>query len=366
MRWPAPLWLRQPSRFAAIGAARARMIWFALSCALAISLQALFLPSPEAAGGDGQGDLILYQDIVAGIVAGGGYYEVTADLLRAGGYPLRPFLTFRLPTLAMVQALLPQALVAALMIALASVTGWVWLERLRRDGVQRLAPLAITAMLLAAGLIGFVQTGLAAFHEFWAAPLIALSLALWHRDRWVTAVAIGLCAALIRETAALYLLVMGGIALLEGARREALGWGIALAVFALVVVAHAFAVAGVVSPIDAQSPGWAGLNGPGLFVRSVTLATALQLAPLWLAAPVVALAMFGWAAWRDPLGLRVFAVIGAYAVVIAAFGRLDTFYWGVMAAPLLLAGLVFVPDALRDLARSALDRRRVRVHRTTR
>ncbi|UZK69505.1 hypothetical protein OKW76_16130 [Sphingomonas sp. S1-29] len=371
MRHKPPLWLRAPSRFAGLGKTQARLLLALALLLVLLSFQALFLPpliasegASNAAAGDG--DLLLYESIVSGLHAGGDYYSVAADLLRAGNYPLRPFVTFRLPTLAVVQASLPPFLVASLMIAIAAAAGVVWLNRLRADALGSAPALLVGAVMLAGGLIAFVQTGLWAFHEFWAAPLIALSLGLRRPGRWESAAAIGLMAVLIRETALVYLVVMAVFAWTEGERREALGWGAAIGLFGVALTFHAIAVAGITTPFDPASGGWSGLHGFGLFVRSITLATALLAVPLWIAAPLVALALFGWLGWRDPLGLRVAATLAGYAVVIATFGRLDTFYWGVMAAPLLLVGLVFVPDSLRDLGVAALDRRRVRVQRIVR
>ena len=103
--------------------------------------------------------------------------------------------------------------------------------------------------LLAGGMGAFVQTELAAFHEVWAGLLIALSLAVRRDDRWVEAVAIGTAAMLIREIAALYVIVMLVIAVLEGRRREAIGWGLGLALLGVAVIAHAYAVAQVVRPV---------------------------------------------------------------------------------------------------------------------
>ena len=78
---------------------------------------------------------------------------------------------------------------------------------------------------------------------------------------------------------------------------------------------------------------------------------------------LVALALVGWASWRDPLALRVCATLAAFALLLALFGRVDTFYWGLMIAPTLLIGLAFAPDALRDLVAGARDRRRITVRR---
>ncbi|PKP96489.1 MAG: hypothetical protein CVT76_06725, partial [Alphaproteobacteria bacterium HGW-Alphaproteobacteria-15] len=285
-----------------------------------------------------------------------------ADALRTGSYPLRPFLTFRLPGLAMVQASLPPMAVLALLYLLAVTTAWVWFRRLA-EALPRTPPRIAATILLAAGMLAFVQPGLIAFHEIWAGLLVALSLALRRPGRWVEAVAIGCIAMLLRETAVLYVAIMAVLAFVEGHRREAIGWGAALAVFTLALIAHAVAVHGVTGPLDATSPGWAGMHGFGLFVRAMTLATGLQLLPSALAALLVALSLFGWASWRDPLALRAVATFAAYALVISLFARLDTFYWGLLIAPAFLIGLAFAPDGLRDLMTRALDRRRVRVQR---
>lgn len=372
-------WTAAPTRFAAFRRGRARLALALLALLLAACMTALFVPEPPAAsaaavGGRPQTDLMLYETIVAGVRGGGNYYQVAADTLRAGGYPLRPFLTFRMPALAVVLASLPydvhrmlvQDIVARVLLALVLFgMAWSWAKRLREALPGRIAQLA--AILLGAGsILAFVQGDLIAFHEIWAGPLIAWSLALRRPGRWIEAVAIALAAMLIRETAALYVVIMGLFAWLEGERREALGWGLALAFFAAALGVHAWAVAGVTTAMDPVSPGWGGLEGFGLFVKSMTLATALQLFPLAAGAIFVGLALFGWAAWDDPLALRMITILAAYAAVIGLFARLDTFYWGLTVAPVFLIGLIFVPDAIRDLIRQSLDKRRITVTRVAR
>jgi hypothetical protein len=256
--------------------------------------------------------------------------------------------------------------VPVLMLTIAVSAGIVWIALLMETALARPPAMIAAAILLAGGLVAFVQWPLWPFHEFWSAPLVALSLALRRPGLWLSAAAFGLAAALIRETAALYLLVMVAAAWLEGNRREAAGWSIAVAVFAVALVCHAWAATHAVGPLDPPSPGWAGLNGPGLFVRGIAQSSALQILPLALAAPLVALSAFGWSVWAHPTALRVAATIAAYAAVMSVFARLDTFYWALMATPLLLVGLVFVPDGLRDLWVAAMDTRRVRVQRITR
>ncbi len=366
-----PLWLAAPSRFASLKAPQAKSGLILLGLFLAFCLSALLVAGPPpvsrdpANRADDQADVMLYESIVAGVRGGGNYYEVTAAALRSGDYPLRPFVTFRLPTLAVVQALLPPPLTLLLLYALAAGVVAAWFIRLRH-ALTRPPPLAIALVLLAGGMVAFVQPSLAAFHEIWAGLLIALSLALRRQDRWITAAAVALMAMLVRETAALYVMVMFGMAVIEGQRREAVGWAATLGVLAIVVAAHAYAVGQVVGPLDPASPGWAGLLGFGFFVKTMSISTALNLAPSWLAALLVGLALFGWASWRDPLALRALAVFGAYALLLSLFGRADTFYWGLLAAPTILVGLAFAPDGMRDLSLAALDSRRITVTRSVR
>lgn len=357
------LWLAEPSRFAGLSRGKARAALALLALLLLATLSALTVPQPAAASGgpsnraDDEADIVLYEAIVDGVRHGGNYYAVAADELRRDNYPLRPFVTFRLPTLAMVQALMPDWAVIGLLWTLAAGVMLAWYRRLR-PAFARPPPLLIAMVLLAGGMGAFVQADLAAFHEVWAGLLIALSLALRRPGHWVAAVGVGTIALLIRETSALYVAIMIVLAWLEGDRREALAWMGGLVLLAIVVAAHAHAVAQVVTPVDPASPGWAGMLGFGFFVEAMTLSTALRLAPMWLAALLMGLTLFGWAAWRDLTGIRALATFSAYAALIALFGRVDTFYWGLMVAPAILIGLAFVPDGLRDLIAAAFPKRR--------
>lgn len=363
-----PLWLAEPSRFAQFPRTRARIAAALLGLLLLTCLTSLAAPAPPPPGAgtespaDDQRDIILYETIVDAVRHGGAYYPTAAEALRVGDYPLRPFITMRMPGLAMIQAHLPHAVVLALLYALVLAVSLAWYARFR-DALTDWPAQAVAMALLAAGLMAFVQADLWAFHELWAGLLIALSLALRRPGRWIEAVAAGLLAALIRETAALYLVIMALAAWRDRERHEMFGWSAALAILAIALIAHAFAVARVVGPLDPASPGWSGMLGIGFFINAISVSTALALAPLWLAAILAGLSLFGWTAWRDPLAARVLLVIAAYAAMLALFARADTFYWVLLIAPIFLVGLVFAPDGLRDLMARALDRRRVRVQR---
>lgn len=371
-RGPArPFWLAAPSRFAGLERGPARLVAVAFALLLLASLTSLWSAAPPpkssepATQADDQRDVVLYTNIVAAIRHGDDYYTAAARALRGDDYPLRPFFTFRLPMLAMVQGHLPEPVIIGLLFTLVAATVIAWTVRLRA-ALTGWAPTAIGVALLAGGLMAFVQADLWPFHEIWAGLFLALSLAMRRPGRWVEAAALGLIAALIRETAGLYLFLMMLLAWRDGQRREALGWLAAGIALGAALAAHAYGVSQVVHPVDPASPGWNGLHGPGFFVTAIKASTALSVLPLAAAAPLVALALFGWAAWRDPLGLRAAVTFFAYAVLLSVFARPDTFYWGLMIAPAFLVGLVFVPDALRDLAARRVDKPRITVTRVVR
>ncbi|PNB35173.1 hypothetical protein C1X73_38050, partial [Pseudomonas sp. FW305-130] len=72
-----------------------------------------------------------YETIVQGVRGGGGYYPVAAQALRAGDDAMQPFLTFRLPTLAVVQAALPPAATMLLLYALVAGVMFAWYRQVR-------------------------------------------------------------------------------------------------------------------------------------------------------------------------------------------------------------------------------------------
>ncbi|HEU4960220.1 MAG TPA: hypothetical protein VFT56_07405 [Sphingomonas sp.] len=365
------LWLARPTRWARLNRGQARAAIVLIAAVLAACLLALPRTAPGPADRDSgaaardHADVVLYDSIVDAMRHGGAYYPVTANALRAGEYPLRPFFTFRLPTLAVVEAALPEATMVALLYLLMAGVVFAWLARLRPAFCRR-APLVAALVLLVAGMIVFVRRDFVAFHEVWAGPLVALSLALRRPGRWTEAATVALIAMLIRETAALFAVVMLLIALVEGERREALGWAGAIAVFGIALAAHAQAVTAVVGPLDLATPGWGGLLGFGFFVKALTIVTPLMLLPVAVGALLVGAALFGWLSWDDPLGLRAVAVLIAYAALIGIGARPDNFYWAMLIAPIALVGLAFAPDGIGDLLHRALDRRRVTVTRITR
>jgi hypothetical protein len=360
MRRPlTPVWLAAPSRFANISQPAARAVVAVLALFLAAATLAALSAVP------GHTDTALYGGIVEGVRHGGNYYAVTADALRAGGYPLAPFTAFRLPTSAVIEAALPGMAVMAMLYLLTGAAAAAWYGRMR-SGIRTRGARTMVAVLLFASLAPMLQTSFAPLPELWAGLAITLSLAVRRREHFFDAIALGLAAAVLSETAALYLMTMLVFALAERERRESLGWALALIVVVAVLSVHAHAVAEVVKPLDGTGVGWTGALSLSGFVSAAVSLTALGWLPLWLAAPIIGIATFGWATWRDPVAPRALVTIALTALLIAVVGREDTPHWALLVTPILLTGLVFVPDGLRDLVRAALDSRRITVRRIIR
>ncbi|MGZ3314718.1 MAG: hypothetical protein ACXU8Q_11145, partial [Caulobacteraceae bacterium] len=200
-------------------------------------------------------------------------------------------------------------------LALGSLAAW-WMT-LGRQGVEPL-PRAFDIVALATGALPAVAPQAPYMHEVWAGLLISLSLALRREDRFGLAVAVGLAAALIRELAAPYLVVMAATALLGRHWREAAAWTFALAVFAAALAWHASMVDALVLPSDHAGAGWLKLSGWPFVLHAAQWNAVLAVAPAWLAALAVPAALAGAATWTSSPGRRLAATLVVYVLAFAA------------------------------------------------
>ena len=301
-------------------------------------------------------DLVLYESISRRVAAGGDYYPAAADELRRGSYPLKPFVAFRLPTLAVAGAWLGRPGLLVLQWSLFAAMLAAWWVRLEGQFAQRRR--RVSAVMLAAAGVAVAVTGRYLYlHEVWAGTLIALSLALHRPGRWGWSMAVAALALAIRELALPYLLLMAALAMWRREWREAGGWAAIMLLFGVGLLLHQAAVAEVVMPSDPASPGWAALGGWAGMLRTFHLAGPLRWLPAVAAAPVIILSLFGWASWKSATGLAATLLYLGYGTAFMLFGRADNFYWGLMVAPAFLIGLAFLPRALSDLARGATGRK---------
>lgn len=295
----------------------------------------------------GSADLTFYRQIVERMRNGAAYESTAIQAQRAAHYPMKPFLTVRPPALATVLSWLPDEAtgdMAMKALALAVIVAWSW----RLGSIRPGMPWRIgTAVAVFTGVsVTLMDHGISLLHEGWAGLLISLSLALRTEKRFAVAVALGLAAALIRELAMPYLVVMSLFAARERRWTEAAAFALALAASLAVLDMHAQAVISRTTPQDLAAPSWLALGGWPFVLK--TSSWMLMVVP-WIGAAVVPLALLGAAAWRDSAGIRLLALLAGYILGFMAIGRPENFYWGLVTAPLLAVGVCFAPMALSDL-----------------
>jgi hypothetical protein len=293
-------------------------------------------------------DLQLYRDIINGVAAGGDYYEIAAKEQRAAGYPLKPFYTFRLPTHATIYAAVGERAMIVIVWLLCAGLMAAWWIKLRP--LLPLPMLGAAMFLMAGGLGGLLQPVTGLFHESWGALLLALMIAIRRPGRTWPAMIAGGAALMVRELALPMILAMGGLALLEKRWREATGWAVIVATFAVYIALHAHWVSQVVLPGDPTSQGWSRHLGPQFALKSIAKVTMGIRLPAALAAALLILSLFGWASVKAGWALRAFLLLLGYGAMLALFARADTFYWALIAAPLSFVGLAFLPKVATDLA----------------
>jgi hypothetical protein len=313
-------------------------------------------PAVSAHAEAGMSDIKLYRKIIARVAAGEGYYAAVTQEHRRYGYPLKPFVTVRPPTLAWLYAGLGVDGTLAVFAGLIGAVALAWMPLLRGmnrygyEGHLAFLLLMLSVMLLAAPPFRF-------YHESWAAPLIALSLALRIHGRVAVGVAVGLSAVLVRELAMPYLLLMAALAAYDRRWPEASAWGAATAAACLASALHAVTVDRLLLPGDLASQGWDGMGGWSFFTATAQEASLLAYLPMWAIKLALPLSLFGWIACRSDLSLRVAGLFLGYTLALMVFARSENTYWGILIMPYIAAGLAFAPTGIAALWSGALRTR---------
>ena len=314
---------------------------------LLLAMLFLLLASPVEARTD---DRVLYENIVERVEAGEGYYPAAADELRKGNYPLKPTPAFRPPTLAVALGLLPNTLTRlAALIALCLAAVFAWMRTLKdAPAWERISIIT----LLMCGLANVGAPNSLYLHEAWSICFIALSLAFYRK--LALCLLFALIAVTIRETAILFPIAMGIIALIERDWTRA-AWLVVLGLTcAALWFVHGLAAASVLLTSDPASQGWMAMGGgPMVLAASKWNILTSQLEGSWLA---VAFLLFAVSlATVKRIELRVAAVyVCLFSFALLVFGRPDNGYWGIMFAPFLAVGL---PSAMQASARLLPDRK---------
>lgn len=300
-------------------------------------------------------DQTLYRILAGQVGSGRDYYVAATESQRQWGYPTRPFFTVRLPTLTWLIAALSPAGARLLLLLVVATTAAAWAVRL--ISLLPSPPWWIGGtILMGIGSVTATLEPVMWFAETWAGVLIALSLAIRGAHRWWPSILLALVAVLIRELVLPYLVAMGLLAALDGQRREALGWGVAVGVFALVIFFHAEAVQALTLASDRVSPGWNGRGGWSFFIAGCWQMTMLGMFPPLCTALLLPLIYLGLAASRTDIALRTLVTLSGYTLLFALFARQNNVYWMLMMTPILLPGLLFAPFAIADLVRSLRGR----------
>ena len=303
-------------------------------------------------------DLRLYDRITERLRHGENYYQAVAIEHRAAHYPLRPGLSVRLPTLALIEAQMPppvdpakggtvEALIAAALV-IAIMIAW-WRRLGAEPGMIRLRPYAAVALFAGVqiGTIGYFFV----LHELWAGALLVLAMAL-HRPeqgKWKGALIAVAAALAIREHALPFALLMIAFAGWHRRWREAAAWTALVLVFFAVMAWHLHIVAGLTHPDDPQGASWMTLRGLSGWMSMIVLSSNLRFLPTYLAGPLLMLMVFGWAGWRSSLGAFATLLFLGYGLAFMIAGRPDNWYWGMTVAPAMWVGLALVPSAAKGL-----------------
>ncbi|WP_330896321.1 hypothetical protein [Sphingobium sp.] len=302
-----------------------------------------------------QGDAALYRAIDTRMTQGEGYYSATASEQRIRGYPLRPFVAMRMPTRAWIFRAGGASGAQHLLQLLAVLTGLATALRLRR--VVRSLPLWAAASLLAAtSITPLTNPVVALWPETWAGLLVALSLACRTDRHWHASVLLGLLAVIFRELALAYLVAMTIAALIERRRTEAIAWIMAGLIAGAAIIGHAIAVHAILLPDDPTSQGWMRASGWGFDLSMARATTMLMTVPAPVSAVLAPLALFGWAATEGGYARRVTLAFLAWLVPFLVIGRPENSYWGLLMAPLWLAGLPLALPALSTALRPRANR----------
>lgn len=291
--------------------------------------------------------MALYRRIVDRVSAGENYYAAAMDEQRTSNYPTKPFVTVRLPTLALMHRWLGEEGVRFILITL-----WVFVciavMQQARGHTSRPEWVSAAVFTMLGGAAVIIPAA-PVIHELLSGLLLSLAFGIYRPGKWWPALVVAGLALAVRELAAPFILLWFVFALVERRMGEAMAVLGLLVLFSLGLILHQQGVSAHAVPGDLPSQGWSALAGFGLPLAALSKLTALLLLPLWLAAPLAILPLLGWLGLGGRLGLFGFLWFVGFLTAMALFARPENFYWVQMLLPAYLAGFAFVPRAIGDL-----------------
>jgi hypothetical protein len=340
------------TRFARLGHFRAVLAIVCILVGLAWCLVACLVSwtGAETFAQNG-GDLQLYRRIIERVHSGERYYDAAGAELRQAGYPSHSPFNWRLPIYAWVMGGLPSLGWGRVLVCLGALAG-IGLAYAVADRTGGKGRAAVAALLLAGAFLWCIDGDAFLAQELWSGLLILCSILMYALDRRYSGVLFGLAAVFFRELALPYCAIAVMFALWQRRWKEAGLWALGLSFYGLFLAYHAGEVARHVTGADRTAENWIQFGGAGFVVSTVQMNSYLFNLPSWVAALYLVASLVGLAAWRSEVGLRMLTTVAAYVTAFTIVGLPFNTYWGLMYAPLLPFGLVWVPAALRDLGRS--------------
>jgi len=291
-----------------------------------------------------------YRAVAERVGMGAKYYDVVAVVLPRHGYPTGSTFNWRTPlyahalgrlggTVANRVALATMATVAA---ALASV--------LVARVLGTIAGLA-AGLLVAASSAWWAYPEPPYFTEVWAGLLILAAIAGRGLGFVWSAFLAGTLALFLRELALPFVGLCLAASWAGRRLREAIAWGVCLALYAVHLAGHVAEVASRQVPRPGESvPGWVDFGGLGFLLATTRMNYALSLLPDWCAAVYLPLAIFGLVALGSRLAEVRWLLIGmnGYLLAFAVVGKEFNYYWGWITAPTFALGFAVAPFFLVD------------------
>jgi hypothetical protein len=308
-------------------------------------------------------DLQLYRDMVAAVQRGENYYVAAKPRLLAHGFPIHSTFNWRLPTYAWVFARLPGpwAIQTLLVLLAAAALAIHFQVELSTRGL----PAALLVSFLLLGVVKWTVDGLAFYtQEIWAAVFILLSLGAFgksaleknrYRPLWQgMAVAFGLAALFFRELTLPYCCWAALLALYHRRWREAASWTVGIGLFFAFLAWHSRQVAAQLGPEDmvAAQGGisqWLKFGGLNFVLLTARLNAFLFAAPGPILFLYLLAALLGLASVRDERFVLQGLAAASYLAAFCIVGMELNFYWGLLYAPLLPAGVAAMPSAISRL-----------------
>ena len=302
------------------------------------------------------GDVRLWQNVLDRMRQGQSYYSAMEMALRnTGNYPLRPFWSFRLPTLACFMSIFKTNFVPRILLALLAIAMVLFWSKLLLESSGWISVL-LGNILLTFSVVCAVLPSAIVWHDLWAGVLVAMSIGLYSKNRTLS-VLFGLLALTLRIQVVPFIIVMGCFALFEKRFRESGVWFAALGAFVIYVTIHAYFVSKHVTDSD-PSKNWIGFGGWS-FIIATTRWTLPGIVGLSFASgALLPVSLFSLASWHNACARRAAATMLVYCFAFMIMGNPDNDYWGLLYSPLWAVGVACSPKTIRELCSAALENTR--------